>query len=195
MSATAGNRYTAVAIGLHWLMAAAIVGMIGLGLYMTRLPRIELGFQFRLYQLHKSIGITVLLLSFVRLAWRLSHPVPPLPDTLKPWEAVAARASHIGFYVLMIAIPLAGWAMVSASPLDIPTRLFGLIPWPHLPVLDTLPDKKSAEAAFKFAHRTLAYGAVALLGLHVGAALKHHFILKDDVLTRMIPALKPRKRS
>ena len=97
---------------------------------------------------------------------------------------VSARATHIGFYGLIIVIPLLGWAMVSASPYNIPTVLYGEIPWPHLPV------PKSAFEAFKAAHVWLAFGAVALLALHVAAALKHHYILKDDVLARMLPFMR-----
>lgn len=178
------TRYSAVAIVLHWLIALAIVTLVVIGIVMTGLPDTELTRKFTLYQWHKSLGITVLLLSLLRLAWRLTHRPPPLPDTLKPWERLAARATHIGFYVLIIVIPLLGWAMVSASPYNIPTVLYGEIPWPHLPV------PKSAFEAFKAGHVWLAFGAVALLVLHVAAALKHHYILKDDVLARMLPFMR-----
>lgn len=81
--------------------------------------------QFDLYQLHKSVGITVLALSIVRLMWRLTHAAPPLPTTLLPWEAVLARITHVGFYVLMLALPFSGWMMVSASVWNLPTVIFG----------------------------------------------------------------------
>ncbi|MEN3975264.1 cytochrome b [Emcibacter sp. SYSU 3D8] len=179
------TRYSAVAITLHWLIALAVGALVVLGIVMTGLPDAELARKFALYQWHKSIGITVLLLSLLRLAWRLTHRAPPLPPTLKPWERIAARATHIGFYGLIILIPLLGWAMVSASPYNIPTVLYGQISWPHLPV------PKSMFGAALAAHVWLAFGAVALLVLHVAAALKHHFILKDDVLARMVPFLRP----
>lgn len=179
-------RYSAVAIGLHWLIALAIVALVVIGIIMTGLPDTELARKFLLYQWHKSVGVTVLLLSLVRLGWRLAQRPPPLPGNLKPWERAAARLTHAGFYVLIIVIPLLGWAMVSASPYNIPTVLYGEIPWPHLPV------PKSAFGAFKAGHVWLAFGAVGLLALHVAAALKHHYILRDDVLARMLPLLRPR---
>lgn len=180
------TRYSAVAIALHWLIALAIVALVAIGILMTSLPDTDLARKFALYQLHKSLGITVLALSLLRLAWRLTHRPPPLPGTLKPWERRAARATHIGFYGLIIVIPLLGWAMVSASPYNIPTVLWGEIPWPHLPV------PKSAFEAFRAGHVLLAFGAVALLVLHVAAALKHHYILHDDVLARMLPFMRRR---
>ncbi len=179
-------RYSAVAILLHWAIALLVLALVGLGLYMTSLPPGSAA-QFSLYQWHKSLGITVLLLTLARIAWRLSHPVPALPATLKPWERLAARGTHVGLYALMLAIPLTGWALVSASPWNLPTILYGVIPWPHLPVLSTLEDKAGAEAVLEQVHGLLAWSAVALVALHVAAALKHHFILKDDVLARMLP--------
>jgi len=180
------TRYSAVAIALHWLIALAIVALVVIGIVMTGLPDTDLTRKFALYQLHKSLGITVLALSLLRLAWRLTHRPPPLPGTLKPWERRAAWATHIGFYGLIIVIPLLGWAMVSASPYNIPTVLWGEIPWPHLRV------PKSAFEAFRTGHVLLAFGAIALLVLHVAAALKHHYILRDDVLARMLPFMRRR---
>ena len=175
------TRYSAVAILLHWLIALAIIALLVMGIVMTGLPDTDLALKFGLYQWHKSVGITVLLLSLLRLLWRLTHRPPPLPGNLRPWERLAARVTHVGFYVLIIVIPLLGWAMVSASPYNIPTVLYGEISWPHLPV------PKSAFEGFKAGHVWLAFGAVGLLALHVAAALKHHYILKDDVLARMLP--------
>ncbi|MEM6850083.1 MAG: cytochrome b [Pseudomonadota bacterium] len=185
------KRYTSVAIALHWLIAFSIVGMAAAGLYMTQLPLTHPN-KFDLYQLHKSFGITVLLLSAARLGWRLTHPAPPLPSGMKDWERTAARFTHIAFYVLIIAIPFAGWAMVSASVYNIPTKLYGFIPWPHLPVLNALDNKEPVEEALKGIHEYLAFAALGLLVVHAGAALKHHFVNKDDVLTRMVPFLRPK---
>lgn len=179
------DRYGLVALTLHWLIAVAILGMIGVGLYMTSLP--DTPDKFRLYQLHKSMGLTVLGLSVLRLVWRLINPVPPLPETLRAWERLAARLTHIGLYGLMIGIPLSGWAMVSASPWGIPTQWFGLFEVPHLPVLSTLTDKQAAEAVLKEAHAWLAWGLIGLLLVHVGAALRHHVLLRDRTLLRMLP--------
>lgn len=184
------DRYGLVAIALHWTIALAIIGLLVLGTVMVRLtPGSSL--QFELYQLHKSLGITVLALSIVRLAWRLTHPPPPLPATLRPWEAMLARITHIGFYVLMLLLPFSGWMMVSASVWNFPTVIFGLFTLPHLPVLSTLADKKPVEDALKEVHEWLAIGIFVLLLLHVAGALKHHIILKDGTLGRMLPWRRP----
>jgi len=184
-------RYTAVAITLHWLIAAAIIVLIAMGLWMSdaiHKPETKAA-AFKIYQLHKSLGLTVLVLSVLRLAWRLVNPPPPLPGSLTRVERVVAHLTHGAFYVLMLAIPLAGWAMVSASPFGLPTMVFGLFEWPHIPVLAELTDKKPVEAVFRTAHRWMAFGLTALLVLHIGAALKHQFVNRDGVLARMVPFL------
>ncbi len=181
------ERYATIAIILHWVIALMIIGQIAGGIYMHNLPATSL--KFELYQWHKSFGITILLLSFARLAWRLSHKPPPLPANMPDWERLAARATHIGFYVLMIGMPLAGWMMVSASPKDVPTVLFDVIPWPHLP---GVPRSEGAEDLFAEIHKILAFMTVGLLVLHIAAALKHHFVNKDDVLAGMLPLVKKR---
>ena len=179
--------YNRVAIGLHWLIALMIIGQLAGGLVMVTMGVSSLTFE--LYQWHKSFGILILLLSFARLGWRLTHPVPALPAGMKPWEKAAARFTHIGFYVLMIGVPISGWLMVSASTLGIDTVLFKLIPWPHVP---GIPQSEALEELFKGGHELLAKLTIGLLVLHLGAALKHHFVNRDDVLTRMIPLLRPR---
>ncbi len=183
-------RYGLVAMLLHWLIALAIIGMLGLGLYMAEFARKGSLAQFELYQLHKSIGITILLLSIFRLGWRLANPVPAYPDSLRPWQKRLAKFSHLGFYALMIAMPLSGWAMVSASPLNIPTFLFEAVPWPHLPVLSVLENREKAEAMFKILHKILASGIFFLLLLHVTAAFWHQYGLRDNLLRRMLPPEK-----
>ncbi len=184
----AAGRYTRVAIGLHWLIAAGIFVLIALGLAMTQL-KLPASTMFRLYQLHKSVGITVLLAVLARVAWRLGHPPPPLPAGLPAYERRAAGGTHLLLYVLMLFLPLTGWAMVSASPFNIPTVLFGVVPWPHLPVVSTLAHKAPVEAAFKAIHTYAAWALIALLALHTGAALRHHFVLRDGVLARMLPTV------
>lgn len=181
------TRYGAVAMLLHWAIAAAILTLLGLGVVMVRLPNAD-PLKFQLYQLHKSIGVTVLALSLLRLAWRLTHPAPPLPDTLRPWEAMLARATHVGFYVLMIGLPVSGWMMVSASPWNIPTVVFGAFTLPHLPGLAGLPNKAPVADALQEVHEAAAIAMAVLLALHVAGALKHHF-LRDGVLARMLPVL------
>ncbi|MEO0398845.1 MAG: cytochrome b [Pseudomonadota bacterium] len=187
---TQADRYTAVAIALHWIIAAMILGQIIGGMYMAGLP---LGSEkFELYQAHKSFGITVLFLSLVRLAWRLAHRPPPLPDGMENWERMAARASHIVFYALMIGVPLGGWAVVSASPLaeSVPTLLFGVIPWPHLPFFAGFENREGIAEALAGMHGLAGISILGLLLVHVGAALQHHLIKQDDVLARMLPFLR-----
>lgn len=179
------ENYTKVAIILHWIIGLAIIFMLAMGLLLDSIPD---DYKFQAYQFHKSLGLTILVLSFVRLFWRLTHRAPALPDGMKLWEIWAAKLTHIGFYFLMIAIPLSGWALVSAAPApyNFPVMWFGLFEWPHLP----LPVDKELSHDFGEAHEVLAYLTIVLLGMHIGAALKHHFINKDNVLTRMIPCLK-----
>ncbi len=184
---TTTSQYSRVAIWLHWLIALLIMTQLLSGKIMQAMGPSSL--KFEVYQYHKSFGIMILLLSILRLIWRLTHKAPALPDTMKSWEKRLARLSHKVFYALMIGIPLSGWAMVSASTFGIKTRLFKLITWPHIP---GVPQSESLEGQLKQAHEILAVLIVLLLALHIGAALKHHFKDKDDVLTRMIPRLKPR---
>ncbi len=174
------NRYDTVAMGLHWLMAAAILGLLGLGFVMTGLkPGSPL--QFKLYQLHKSVGALVFGLAALRLGWRLGHQPPPLPAAMGPGERLLAHAGHWALYGLMLGLPLAGWAVVSTSPYNIPTILFGVVDLPHLP----LPRDLNALA--KGTHMIGAWLLIATLVGHVTAALRHHFVLRDDVLVRMLP--------
>jgi cytochrome b561 len=186
MNSDSMRSYNAVAKLLHWTIALGILGMIALGWYMGDLPRSD-PMRFQLFQLHKSIGITILLLSLFRLTWRLTHKAPPLPSGMAALEVFAAKAVMILFYVLMIGIPLIGWGIVSSSPINLPTLLFGVVPWPHLPILPTLENKKEIAHTLGSIHGFLAYSVLALLALHVGGALKHHFISRDDVLTGMMP--------
>jgi len=176
-------RYHAVAIGLHWLIAILIIGLLIVGFVMGDLERSD-PLKYTLYQMHKSFGITVLVLSLVRLVWRLLHRAPPLPAGSKGWEKFLSHLTHAGFYLLMLGLPLVGWLGVSASPLKIPTVIFGLFTLPSLPFFHDVPD--AAHQLFEL-HETLAYLVIGLLVLHVGAAFKHHFLMKDDVVLRMTP--------
>lgn len=175
-------RYDPVAVTLHWLIACAIIIMIALGLLMEDLP---ISIRFDAYAFHKSLGITVLALSIFRLIWRLLNPPPALPAGLKPYERVLAKATHWLFYFLMIAMPLTGWLMVSASA-KYPTVFFWMGEVPFIPMPADL-DKKAAGELLSDMHAILAKGAIGLILLHIGAALKHHYILKDSVLLRMLP--------
>jgi len=172
-------RYNAVAKSLHWLIAFMIIVQIPAGLFMVSTDWNT----FLLYQLHKSFGLIVLALSLFRLYWRLTHKAPPVPETMAGWEKAAAKFTHVAFYGLIIGIPLTGWLLVSASPIGIDTKIFFVIPVPHFPV----PVGKEAQEFWSLSHEVLAKGAIALIVLHVGAALNHHIRLKDDVLRRMLP--------
>jgi cytochrome b561 len=172
----------------HWVIAALLIANIALGLYFADLPHSD-PWKFELTQWHKSIGLTVLVLSILRLGWRLTHPVPPLPQGLHWALAMAARVTHYLFYFLIIAIPLTGWLMVSASPLGLPTHYFGLFNWPNLWFMADLPraQKIPLREAFDNVHVFLAWSAIVLIPIHVAAALYHQFIRHDDLLWRMLP--------
>jgi len=185
-AATGSARYSTIAILLHWLIAGAIVLQVVLAGRMEG-PRTPTS--FAVTQLHKSIGITILLLSLARLAWRLIHPPARLPTTMARWEVLLAKVTHVGFYVVMIAMPLTGWIMVSASRIELPTLLYGQIPWPDLPVAHLAPGAKKAWHSFgETGHGWLSNFIYVLLALHVAGALKHQLFSRDEpVLARMAP--------
>jgi cytochrome b561/polyisoprenoid-binding protein YceI len=195
------SRYSTVAMTLHWLIALAIFGLIPAGWWMAdaiKAPATQAQ-AYQVFQIHKSIGLTVLALTIARLAWRLAHPAPPLPDGMAGWERFAARATHVGFYAVTLALPLTGWAYVSAGwaaeldrPLNVATSWFGLFEVPHWSVISGMAEETRRTFAFQAisAHSLLAWGAIVLIGLHVGAALKHQFLNKDTLLGRMIPFLR-----
>lgn len=175
-------RYHRVAIFLHWVIALAIIAMLAVGLVMEDISPLSL--RIEVYQLHKSLGLTILALSLVRLFWRLTHKAPPLPAAMPAWEKFGARTAHVILYIVMIGMPMSGWAIISTSSTKFPTHYFGTFLVPLLPLDKALHDV--AESA----HALLAYGAIGLISLHVLAALKHHFITHDDVLTRMLPRFR-----
>jgi cytochrome b561/polyisoprenoid-binding protein YceI len=174
---TGQQRYSSVAIWLHWIIALALAFQLALGFSM---PKGAEG--FALYQLHKSIGITILLLTLARLAWRLTHRPPPAVEG--GFTGFLAKAVHVGLYAFMVLTPLTGWALVSTDALKVPTVLFGAIPWPHLPLPGSLSDPMEA------AHELLAWLGIALFVLHVAGALRHHLLLKDGLLARIAPGGK-----
>ncbi|HSG34884.1 MAG TPA: cytochrome b/b6 domain-containing protein [Sphingomonadaceae bacterium] len=168
------ERYSRVAIMFHWLLALLVAGEIALGFSM---PRDASG--FALYQLHKSIGITILLLTLARLGWRIGNKPPPRGET--GLTGRLAALVHALFYVFLVATPLTGWAIVSTAEMEVPTLLFGVVPWPHLPLPEALNDRTEDV------HEWLAFLGLALFALHVAGALRHQFLLKDRVLERMSP--------
>ena len=171
------TRYTRTAIGLHWLMAVLIVGGFGLGLIMTELALSPQ--KLKLYAYHKWIGVTVFVLLWWRLIWRLTHPAPALPP-MPAWQQRAAAASHVLLYALMFAVPLSGWLMSSAGGFQ--TVWFGVLPLP-----DLLNKDQAVFDALKILHRALNYSFGVLVLIHALAALLHHFRDHDDVLRRMLP--------
>jgi cytochrome b561 len=188
------GRYTAVAVVLHWAMALGILTLAAIGFVMVHLS-LPLQRKFELYQLHKSIGVTILLAAFLRLGWRLMNKPPELPAHMPSLARAAAVGGHRILYFLLFALPLTGWALVSVSVLSIPTVLYGVIPWPHLPVLPTLTDKPPVEAFLKHVHACAAWALIASVAGHAGAALSHHLIKHDDVLLRMLPRFARRSLS
>ncbi|HJV43850.1 YceI family protein [Caulobacter sp.] len=186
------TRYTTVAIFLHWLIAAAIIFQVIIGWRMGDGPKGS-PTTFALFQLHKSIGFTILLLSLARLAWRLVNPAPLAPAGQPKWERLAAKAVHVGFYVIMIGLPLTGWILVSTSRVVVPTLWWGVIPWPHLPGLPELAaaPKHAWHEVGEIGHGVLVKLTYLLLVLHLGAVAKHQVLDKDEVFPNMAPGAKP----
>jgi cytochrome b561 len=172
------TRYTGVAIGLHWLMAIAIIGLFVLGVYMHELPLSPQ--KLKLYSWHKWAGVCVFVLALVRLAWRRYHRPPALPDRMPRLEQIVAHAGHHLLYLLMFAVPLSGWLMSSAKGFQ--TVLFGVLPLP-----DLLEKNQPLGDLLQTLHWGLNMLLAAIVLGHVAVALKHHFIGKDDILTRMLP--------
>lgn len=174
------TQYGWVSVVLHWMMAALILGQWTLGQTMVRIADQRLA--FGLVQWHKSVGFLILALALLRLAWQLANPRPVLPVGT-PWaERAAAGWTHRTFYALMVALPLSGWALVSVSVLEIPTLAFYLVLIPHLP----LAPSESTEAAWRVVHQALGWLILVLVVLHVLAAFRHHFLMRDSVLVRML---------
>ena len=170
------TTYTPVAKGLHWLMAVMIIGLLALGIYMHELPLSPQ--KLALYSWHKWFGVTAFLLVWLRLAWRVTHRPPALPESMSPLMRLAAHAGHAALYVLMIAIPLSGWLMSSAKGFQ--TVWFGVLPIPDLVGRD-----KALGDLLQEVHEALNVLLMLTLAGHVAAALWHHFVLKDDTLRRM----------
>ncbi|GAA4124877.1 cytochrome b [Aminobacter aganoensis] len=179
------TRYGWASIGLHWLIALLFIGQFGLGLVMVRIASQRIAFE--LIQLHKSFGFLLLGLVLVRIGWRLGNASPELPEEVGPMERRAAPAVHVLLYAVQLVVPLSGWVLVSVSVLEIPSMPFNLFVMPHLP----LQVSDAAETFWIFGHKWLAYAGIALVVLHVLAALRHHFWLRDVVLVRMISPFFP----
>jgi cytochrome b561 len=182
------SGYGLAAIVLHWAIAALFIGQALLGLVMTSIENQRRAFD--LIQWHKSFGFLILALLIARIAWRLANPAPDHVATMPEWERKAASLMHVVLYLVLLALTFSGWALVSTSMLGIPTFAFYLFVIPNLP----LDASESAGNLWASAHEFLAYTAMALVALHVLAALRHHFLLRDDVLKRMVFPVSRRTR-
>lgn len=173
-------RYTATAITLHWVLGAALVALFAFGWYMTGLPFSPQRLKF--YNWHKWAGICLLLLSLLRLLWRLTHRPPALPAamvrSMPAWQRAAHHGTHLLIYGLFLAVPLIGWAYSSAA--GFPIVLGGVLPLP-----DWVPVSKPLAEAIKPWHQISAYTLAALVVVHIAAALKHHWVDRDGLLARM----------
>jgi cytochrome b561 len=181
-----GARYSRGAVWLHWTIAALIVANLLLGFFHEDFSRPVRG---TMMGLHKSIGFAVIALTLVRIAWRFRYRPPPLDAALKRWEAGLARLVHGLFYLLLLAIPLSGWLMVSTGRKVNPSRFFGLFDIGPMPVTPGPEVHEFAESA----HALLGYAMLVLLLLHVGGALKHHLDGHRHLIGRMAPWLAPRR--
>ncbi len=185
------HRYSLGAIVLHWLIAYLLLLCLYQGLALRTAPAAA---KFDLFRDHKTVGIAILLLTCVRLAWRLAHPPPPYASPLSPLERIASRVTHWGFYAVLIAMPVSGWMMVSSSPIHTSTVIFrnwGLpgIPWPDVPGLQSLSfgHKVALTSTSAQAHDLFGWSAAGLMALHIVGALKHQLFNLGPVMHRMLP--------
>ena len=176
------KRYSLTAIVLHWVLGAALLGIFAVGLYMTDLPFSPT--RLKLYNWHKWAGVTILVLSALRLLWRLTHRPPALPGKISKampaWQHWAHHGTHHALYALFFLVPLIGWAYSSAA--GFPIVVFGVLPLP-----DFVPVDKALAEMIKPFHELTAFALIGLAGLHIAAALKHHWIDRDGLINRMLP--------
>lgn len=188
------GRYSPVGIAFHWAMAAMAIFQLYLGWRMGSLP--IGGTKVAAYDLHYAIGIVMLLLILGRTGWRLLAP-GPINDADRPgWQTTAAHITHYIFYTCLFGLPLTGWMMVSASARETELTLLGLTSWPLIPLQDLSNTRRwMIEAISEWMHWGLIWTLVLLIPIHIGGALKHHFIDQDDVLYAMAPVIpKPRPK-
>jgi len=178
------DRFGTLAKTFHWATFLLLLGSFGIGLTMVELP---LGVRkLQAYSWHKWVGVTVFLVTVLRLGWRLANPPPPFPHSMPTWQWVAARLSHAGLYGLLLVMPVSGWLMSSA--LGLSTVYFGLVPLP-----DLVASNRELGQSLVYLHNLLGVMLATLIGIHIGAALYHHFILRDDIARRMLPFMKPKE--
>jgi cytochrome b561 len=180
------SSYSRMAIALHWTIALLVIGNVAGGLYMSNLfdsQQPELMAEgAEIAGFHKPVGLLILALTLWRLVLRLREDFIPLPGHMKGWEIVLARFTHVGFYVVLLVLPLTGWAFAVTS--ERPLSFFGLFDVPILPITD------AARGVLHEVHENAGMLAAALIVLHVLGALKHHFLDRDDVLARMLPLVR-----
>lgn len=180
---TNSQRYTSVAIILHWVMALAILLMLVSGFSMASDSFLPKSLRFEMVQWHKSLGVLLLVAFFLRIVWRLLHKPPTLPANFSKFEALLAHLGHLGLYALMFLMPFSGWLMVSSSVYGLPTYVFGWFVWPHI------PDVAGNEAVHHWAglaHWILAFCFVGLIFAHIAAVVKHALWDKHNILPRML---------
>ena len=170
-----------VAIWFHWVIALLVIVNLAVGILHDAVPALR-----SWMGAHKAIGITVLVLTAGRVAWRLGHRPPPLPARTPVWEMGLAHVAHGALYLLLVAMPLTGWLMVSGTDTRRPLDWFGLFDIPYLPV------SQAAGGFGRDTHGLLGWLMLALVALHIGAAVRHHLLLRDPVLARMAPVFRHR---
>lgn len=180
------NAYNPVMKTVHWTTAIVIIALLFIGWTMTSGLVLSPVVHKALYDWHKSLGVSILFLSLFRISWRVTHRVPSLPTALRPWEITVLWIVHKLFYVLLILQPLSGWMLYSLSSKK--ALYFGLFPIPDLPFMASFKTFGNLPNIFEGIHGTFAVLVAVLLLLHIGAALKHHFIIRDNVLLSMSPS-------
>jgi cytochrome b561 len=182
------GRYSPVAIVFHWTMAVLVTFQLAWGWWMGRLP--VGGDKVAAHDLHYLVGVLMLVLALGRGAWRALAP-GPINDADKPgWESTAAHVTHYLFYTCLFGLPLTGWAMISATGREQQLTLLTFIPWPLMPMQDqSMAARWRVEAVAEWMHWGLIVALLLLIPIHVGAALKHHLIDRDDVLHGMLPVV------
>jgi len=180
MIANSKDAYGWPAVALHWIVALLIVGTFGLGLWMGEVPRPDRPYYFAI---HASLGVSLFAILVLRIVWALFNPPPAAPAGTPPWQHAAARFTHLALYGLTLTTVLIGWLLTGIEGKPIVPLLFGVVPLPSPITLG-----HAAEDVLEEAHELAAYGLMALAGLHMFAALWHHYVLRDNTLRRMLGA-------